>query len=225
MPEVPLTTPTPLTDFDKLTAKIDLLIQTQAQTNQLLAQVINNNIAHFNSLKTWQADNTNKVTARLGDIYQEVNNSALWLTHIDNIDARIQAANDLIVQLLNKPVEVIFPTIQIDAGNTLLQQILDELRAGADAGEVRYISASASTTATPYDFVKSYEPHHAVRGILVKNDGTTAINVSISSPDSLTTFTINSLEWKPVAFNRECIEKVFITAASGTPAYRMWYSW
>lgn len=191
-------------------------------TNELLTKSINNNIVHFKTLGDRQGTNTNRLAAQLNTLRQSVDNNALWL---GNIHDRLQESNGLLEQNLNKTIEINFPTIQIDAGNTLLQQILDELCASADEGWIQYVSGNASTTPTTYDFIKDYAPHHAVKGILIRNDGTTAIKVSILSPTTQSEFKLNSLESQPITFNRNVIRKVFITAVTGTPAYRMWYSW
>lgn len=220
MPETPELTKTEQTDFEKLTAKLDSLVQSQQRTNELLTKVINNNIVHFNSLMDVQRADTAKITsilnAQRGDsvvLRESVDNNAAWL---NNVQDRVQRTNDLLDMLINKKIDVVV------SSDALLQKILDVLLLTLDEGEYENIAGTATTTAKIYDFTK-VSPYHPVKGYIIKNDGSVTISVAINNSSKF--YDVRSKESDIITNNSPTINKIFVRTASGTADFRLRILW
>ncbi len=175
--------------------------QNQAETNRLIL-TLNNNLIAISNNQNYAGD------AKHLQVIGE-------LRAINQINA---GSCDMIKQIFEKPSEIVILS-------KIFDDILAELKAGADEGEVRYVSATASTTVTSYDFERYREPYHKVKSILVKNDGAVNIQVAVNVPDTIHFIDLLPDESLPLSFNRKHVSKVFIQSASSTAAFRMWYSW
>ncbi len=175
--------------------------QIQAETNRLIS-TLNNNLIAISNNQNYAGD------AKHLQVMGE-------LQAINQINA---GSCDMMKQIFEKPSEIVVLS-------RIFDDILAELKADADEGETRYVSATASTTVTIYDFEKDREPYHKVKSILVKNDGAVNIQVAINMPDTIHFIDLLPDESLPLSYNRKHISKVFVQSASSTAAFRMWYSW
>lgn len=206
------------TDIDKLSAKIDSLIQLQARTNDLHAQEINNNISHFNLLRNIHTINKAENSAILRKMYGVLENISIWM---DNIHSRLQESQELQKQSVGI-ISIDGSSTHNEKTNMLLQNILDVMTASVDAGEYRIITGTATTTVTIYDFEKE-QPYHPVKGYTIKNDSTTTINVAIN--DSSKFFELRAKESDTITDVEATIKKIFINTDSGTADYRLRVLW
>lgn len=218
-------TPQERTDIDKLSVKIDSLIQLQSRTNDLLTQAINNDIAHFKSLRDTQNGNTAKISTGLNVYHLDnteqrvsIDNLSYWLSHIHN---RLQELQELQKQSVGM-MSVDGMSKQSENTNILLQKILDVMTASVDAGEYRIIKDTATTTVTIYDFEKE-QPYHPVFGYIIVNDSTTTINVAVN--DSSKFYELKAKESDTITRKEATIKKIFINTDSGTAAYRLRVLW
>ncbi len=175
--------------------------QIQAETNRLLSTLNNNIIAISNNQNDAEEAKHLQV---LGE-----------LQAINHINA---GSCEMMKQISEKPSEIGILT-------KIFDDILAELKSTSDEGETRFISTTATTTVTIYDFEKDRDPYHNIKSILMKNDGAVTVQFAINNPDTVHFSDLKPDEAIPIKFNQRKISKLFIKTSSSTSAFRMWYSW
>ncbi len=176
------------------------LMNIQAETNHLLS-TLNNNIIAISNNQNYSVD-------------------AKHIQLLNELQAITQAqagSCQIMQRMLEKPNDIVFPY-------NLFEDILCELRAVSDEGELRYISGTATGTPVEYNFVTDYDPHHPVRQIIIANDGADTIQIAINEPDTAHFIDVAIDETQHFPFRKAVINRVFIKSSSSV-SFRLWYLW
>ncbi len=154
--------------------------------------------------------------------------------NIDSLNSNIDSLNSNIVNLNTKLYKLI---TTIEKNHNTQTEILNELKAEADTGEVLRLYGTATTTA--FTIVNTItDPGHPIKAFEFTNDGTNSIYVGfnvvpsgegadiIDVTNNLSRFDLivggEDLIYK---YNRNKIRNIYLLSQTGTSTYRIKLTW
>ncbi len=132
------------------------------------------------------------------------------------------------VNLNRAPSQTIDPKtasfLTLDDISTTLRLVLTEMKNERDEGMEISLPGTATTTLSIIDLIKK-DPHHAVKGYILNNDGVNKIRVTHNDASRSDIWEVLPNESIPRMFNRKVINKIFIKSIGGDSAYRLLLLW